>query len=171
MVVLETRAAAEARGVEILAAVRGYGMSSNGDGEMVAPSRDGSREAMRRALEHAGVRPEQIDYVNTHGTSTPVGDVVEVDAMRGLFDNRPVAYSSTKGYTGHAVSAAGVVETVFTAMMLRGSFIAPSIHAEPLDPALCDYPPVLAPTRRELSIAMTNSFGFGGTNVALILGR
>jgi 3-oxoacyl-[acyl-carrier-protein] synthase-1 len=171
MVVLETRAAAEARGAEILAVVRGYGMSSNGDGEMVAPSRDGSREAMRRALEHAGVRPEQIDYVNTHGTSTPLGDVIEVDAMRGLFDNRPVAYSSTKGYTGHAVSAAGVVETVFTAMMLRGSFIAPSIHAEPLDPALCDYPPVLAPTRRELSIAMTNSFGFGGTNVALILGR
>jgi 3-oxoacyl-[acyl-carrier-protein] synthase-1 len=169
MVVLETRAAAEARGAEILAVLRGYGMSSNGDGEMVMPSREGAREAMRRALEHAAVRPEDVDYVNTHGTSTPVGDVVEIDAMRGLFDNRLVAYSSTKGYTGHTVSAAGVIEVVFTAMMLRGGFIAPSIHADPLDPALQDYPPVREPVLRELSVAMTNSFGFGGTNVALIL--
>ena len=171
MVVLETRAAAEARGAEILAVLRGYGMSSNGDGEMVAPSREGSREAMRRALVHAGVRPEQIDYVNTHGTSTPAGDVVEIDAMRGLFDNRPVPYSSTKGITGHTVSAAGAVEAAFTAMMVRGGFIAPSTNAEPLDPALREWPPVLAPTDRTIEIAMSNSFGFGGTNVSLILGK
>jgi len=151
--------------------VRGYGMSSNGDGEMVAPSKEGSREAMRRALVHAGLRPEDIDYVNTHGTSTPAGDIVEVEAMRGLFDNRLVPYSSTKGVTGHTVSAAGVVEAVFTAMMLHGGFIAPSINAEPVDPALHDYPPVLAARREPIRIAMSNSFGFGGTNVSLILSR
>ena len=171
MVVLETRAAAEARGAEILAVLRGYGMSSDGDGEMVQPGKDGPRNAMRRALDHAGVSPDEIDYVNTHGTSTPVGDVMEVEALRGLFDDRPVPYSSTKGYTGHTVSAAGAIEAVFTALMLRGGFIAPSINAEPVDSALTDYPPVVAPTDRSLRLAMSNSFGFGGTNVSLILER
>ena len=171
MVVLETRAAAEARGAEIIAKVRGYGMSSNGDGEMVQPSKEGAREAMRRALAHAEVRPDEIDYVNTHGTSTPAGDVMEVAAVRGLFDDRAVAYSSTKGYTGHTVSGAGAVEAAFTAMMVHRGFIAPCVNAEPLDPALEDYPPVVTPTARTLNLAMSNSFGFGGTNVSLILQR
>ena len=101
------RAGAEARGAAVLGVLLGYGMSSDGTGSMVAPSPEGAELAMRRALDHAGVRPEDVDYVNTHATSTPVGDVSEVRAMRKVLGGRHVAYSSTKGYTGHPVSAAG----------------------------------------------------------------
>ena len=107
--------------------------------------------------------------MNTHGTSTPIGDVSEVQAMRRVFGGRHVAYSSTKGYTGHTVSAAGAIEAIFTLSMLRGGWIAPSINAEPLAPELADYPPVLEPTSRVLRHALSNSFGFGGTNVSLVL--
>jgi 3-oxoacyl-[acyl-carrier-protein] synthase-1 len=171
VLVLETRAAAEARGAAILGVLRGFGMSSDGTGNMVAPSPAGAELAMRRALDHAGVRPEEVDYVNTHGTSTPVGDVSEVRAMRRVFGERPVAYSSTKGYTGHPVSAAGPIEAVFTLAMLRGGWIAPCVNAEPLDPELLDYPPVVRPESRPLRTALSNSFGFGGTNATLVLGR
>lgn len=169
VVVLETRTAAEARGATILGVLRGFGMSSDGTGNMVAPSPEGAELAMRRALDHAEVRPEDIDYVNTHGTSTPVGDVSEVRAMRRVFRGRHVAYSSTKGYTGHPVSAAGPIEAIFTLAMLRGGWIAPCVNAEPLDPELLDYPPVLRPESRPLRTALSNSFGFGGTNATLVL--
>jgi len=171
VLVLETRAGAEARGATILGALRGYGMSSDGTGNMVAPSSEGAELAMRRALAHAGMSPEDIDYVNTHATSTPVGDVSEVRAMRRVFGGRHVAYSSTKGYTGHPVSAAGPIEAIFTLAMLRGGFIAPCVNAEPLDPELLDYPPVVRPESRPLRTALSNSFGFGGTNATLVLGR
>jgi 3-oxoacyl-[acyl-carrier-protein] synthase-1 len=170
LVVLETRESASRRGAPILGVLRGYGMSSDGASEMVAPSSDGAVLAMQRALEHARVGPEEIDYVNTHATSTPLGDVSEVQAMRRILDGRHVPYSSTKGYTGHPVSAAGTIEAIFTLAMLRGGWIAPSVNAQPLDPALTDYPPVLAPTSRELRLALSNSFGFGGTNATLVLG-
>jgi len=124
---------------------------------------------MERALAHAEVGAEAIDYVNTHGTSTPVGDVAEVRAIRTVFGGRHVAYSSTKGYTGHTVSAAGAIEAIFTLSMLRGGWLAPSIHARPLDPELIDYPPVLDPADAPLRHALSNSFGFGGTNVSLVL--
>jgi 3-oxoacyl-[acyl-carrier-protein] synthase-1 len=126
---------------------------------------------MRRALDHAGVSPGNVDYVNTHATSTPVGDLSEVRAMRRVFGERRVAYSSTKGYTGHPVSAAGPIEAIFTLAMLRGGFIAPCANAEPLDPELLDFPPVVRPESRSLRTALSNSFGFGGTNVTLVLGR
>ncbi|HET6584111.1 MAG TPA: beta-ketoacyl-[acyl-carrier-protein] synthase family protein [Nannocystaceae bacterium] len=171
ILVLETRASANARGAEILGSIRGYGMSSDGEGEMVAPARDGAMAAMRRALKHGGVAPEDIDYINTHGTSTPLGDVSEVSSIRQLFDGRAVPYSSTKGYTGHTVSACGAIEAIFTLAMMREGWIAPSIHADPLDPALVDYPPVRTPTRATLELALSNSFGFGGTNVTLVLGH
>jgi 3-oxoacyl-[acyl-carrier-protein] synthase-1 len=171
MVVLETRDAAEARGAPILGVLRGYGMSSDGEGEMVAPSEDGARRAMEAALAHAGIGPGDVGYVNTHGTSTPLGDVGEVKAIRRLLGDRHVPYSSTKGYTGHTVTGAGVIEAIFTAAMLRGGWLAPSIHAEPLDPELRDYPPLLAPARTSARFALSNSFGFGGTNVALVLER
>ena len=112
-----------------------------------------------------------MDYVNTHATSTPLGDVSEVRALRKLLGGRHVAYSSTKGYTGHPVSGAGAIEAIFTLAMLRGGWIAPCVNAEPLDPELLDYPPVLRPESRPLRIALSNSFGFGGTNAALVLGR
>jgi 3-oxoacyl-[acyl-carrier-protein] synthase-1 len=171
ILVLETRAGAQARGATILGALRGYGMSSDGTGNMVAPATEGAELAMRRALKHAGVSPDDVDYVNTHGTSTPVGDVSEVRAMRSVFGERPLAYSSTKGYTGHPVSAAGAIEAVFTLTMLRGGWIAPCVNVETLDPELSDYPPILQPESRNLSLALSNSFGFGGTNASLVLGR
>jgi len=171
VVVLETRAGAEARGAPILGVLRGCGMSSDGTGNMVAPSPEGAEVAMSRALDHAGLSSGDIDYVNTHGTSTPVGDVSEVRAMRKVFGERHVAYSSTKGYTGHPVSAAGPIEAIFTLAMLRGGWIAPCVNAEPLDPELLDYPPVVRPESRPLRTALSNSFGFGGTNATLVLGR
>ena len=171
IVVLEARQHAEARGAAILGVLLGYGMSSDGTGSMVAPSPDGAEIAMRRALDHAGIEGEALDYVNTHATSTPLGDVSEVRALRKLLGGRHVAYSSTKGYTGHPVSGAGAIEAIFTLAMLRGGWIAPCVNAEPLDPELLDYPPVLRPESRPLRIALSNSFGFGGTNAALVLGR
>ena len=169
LVVLETRETANRRGAPILGALRGYGMSSDGTREMVAPSMDGGVLAMQRALEHAGVVPEEIDYVNTHATSTPLGDVSEVRAVRRILADRHLPYSSTKGYTGHPVSAAGTIEAIFTLAMLREGWIAPSVNAEPLDPELEDYRPVLVPTSRKLRLALSNSFGFGGTNATLVL--
>ena len=171
MLVLETAAHAAARGAKALGVLRGYGMSSDGGGEMVSPGEEGALLAMERALRHAGVKADKIDYVNTHGTSTLAGDVAEVRAMRRLFGGRHLAYSSTKGYTGHTISAAGAIEAIFTLMMLRGGWVAPSANAEPLDPALADYPPVLRPLSRPLRLALSNSLGFGGTNAALVLGR
>ena len=91
-----------------------------------------------------------MDYVNTHGTSTPVGDVSEVKAMREVFGGRRVPYSSTKGYTGHPVSAAGAIEAIFTLAMLRGGWIAPCVNVDEVDPELSDYPPVLEPESRPL---------------------
>ena len=169
IVVLETRAAAEARGATILGRVRGWGMSSDGEGDMVAPSSDGARRAIEMALAHAGLTPADVDYINTHGTSTPAGDVAEVRAIRAVFGDQHVAYSSTKGYTGHTVSAAGAIEAIFTLLMLKGGWVAPSVNARPLDPELADYPPVLDPTSMPLRHALSNSFGFGGTNVTLAL--
>ncbi len=169
IVVLETRGAAEARGATILGAIVGYGMSSDGQGDMVVPDQDGAYRALTKAIAHAELDPEDIDYVNTHGTSTPRGDLSEVRAMRRCFDGRPVPYSSTKGYTGHTISAAGAIEAILTMAMVRDGWVAPSVNAEPLDPELTDYPPVLEPTDRELRHAISNSFGFGGTNVALVL--
>jgi 3-oxoacyl-[acyl-carrier-protein] synthase-1 len=144
-------------------------MSSDGSREMVAPAAEGAVLAMQRALEHAGVAPEEIDYINTHATSTPLGDTSEIQAVRKIFDGRHLPYSSTKGYTGHPVSAAGAIEAIFTLAMLREGWIAPSVNAEPLDPEFEDYPPVLVPTSRKLRLALSNSFGFGGTNAALVL--
>jgi 3-oxoacyl-[acyl-carrier-protein] synthase-1 len=138
---------------------------------MVLPSAEGAALAMRRALEHAGARPDEVDYVNTHATSTPAGDVSEVRALQQVFGGRRVPYSSTKGYTGHPVTAAGAIEAIFTLAMLRGGWIAPCVHAEPLDPELAEYPPVVRPESRPLRLALSNSFGFGGTNVTLALGR
>jgi 3-oxoacyl-[acyl-carrier-protein] synthase-1 len=171
MVVLETKAAARARGAEVLGVLAGYGMSSDGTGDMVCPTAEGALAAMERALRHAGVPAGGIDYVHTHGTSTVLGDVSEVRALRRLFGDRRVPYSSTKGYIGHTISAAGAINAIFTLAMLRGGWIAPSINAEPLDPELDDYAPVVRPTARPLRLALSNSFGFGGTNVSLVLAR
>lgn len=167
--VLERREDAEARGASILGVIRGFGMSSDGQGEMVAPAASGALAAMQQAAKLAGVTASDIDYVNTHGTSTPLGDVSEVKAIREFFGGRHVAYSSTKGYTGHTISAAGAIEAIFTLAMLREGWLAPSVNASPLDPELEPYPPVMKPTDAKLRLALSNSFGFGGTNASLVL--
>ncbi|MEN0062545.1 MAG: beta-ketoacyl-[acyl-carrier-protein] synthase family protein [Myxococcota bacterium] len=171
IVVLERRDRAEARNQPILGTLLGWGMSSDGQGEMVAPFAGGAAKAMRAALRHSGLAASEVEYVNTHGTSTPVGDVTEVQALREVFGDHRPAYGSTKGYTGHSISAAGAIEAIATLAMIREGFIAPSVHADPLDPALEDWPPVLEMAQRPLSVALSNSFGFGGTNVTLALGR
>ena len=144
---LESRESAERRGAEILGSLRGFGMSSDGSGEMVAPDSEGAELAIRRALRHSGVPREAIGYINTHGTSTPLGDISEVRAIRRVFDDALVPYGSTKGYTGHTVSAAGALEAAFTLLMLREGWLSPSLNAEPLDPELENYPPVRPPHR------------------------
>ncbi|MCB9685913.1 MAG: beta-ketoacyl-ACP synthase I [Alphaproteobacteria bacterium] len=169
IVVVETRASAEARGAPILARLLGWGASSDGEGQMVSPSSDGAAGAMEAALARAGVRPEEVGYVNTHATGTSAGDVCEVRALRRVFGHPP-PYASTKGLTGHTISGAGAIEAAFTAWMLRDGFLARCSHAEPVDPELTEDPPLTAPVARRVPIAMSNSFGFGGTNVSLVLG-
>ncbi len=166
--ILETRASAEARGAEVLGVLAGFGLSSDGSGDMVAPTWSGGLAAMRAALASANAEPQDVDYINTHGTSTPMGDLGEVRAIRELF-GRHIPYSSIKGYTGHSASGAGAIEAIVTLEMLRHGWMAPSIHARPLDPAIQDYPPVLEPTDLPIRLALSNSFGFGGTNTSLAL--
>ncbi len=170
ILVLERRRDAEARGAVPLAVLRGVGMSSDGQGEMVQPSRDGAARAVAAALAHAGVAAEEVAYVNTHATSTPVGDVEEVRGLESVLGTS-VPYSSTKGATGHGVSAAGALEALFTAAALQRRRAPGAWHADPLDPALEDHPPLRAPTALDGEVALSNSFGFGGTNVCVVLER
>jgi 3-oxoacyl-[acyl-carrier-protein] synthase-1 len=171
MVVLESLERAQARGAKIYAEVTGFAATSDGD-DMVAPSGEGGERAMRGALR---TLPEgrRVSYINAHGTSTPVGDVGEVEAVRRVFgegDAPPI--SSTKSMTGHAQGAAGAIEAIFCLLMLEHDFIAPSINVETLDPAL--KPEEIATKTVEkagLDTVMTNSFGFGGTNGSMLLSR
>lgn len=169
VLVLERRDRAEARGARIIGVLRGWGLSSDGNGEMVQPSADGAFRAMSQALATAGLSESDIAYVNTHATSTPAGDVEEVRALRRRFP-AGVRYSSTKGFTGHMVSAAGSVEAIVTVRLL-GEGVAPGcLNAHPLDPDLADSPPLLETVPIDGAVAMSNSFGFGGTNACLVLG-
>ena len=171
MIVLEELEHAKARGAKIYAEVTGYGATSDGH-DMVAPSGEGGERAMRLALE---TLPEgrSISYINAHGTSTPVGDVGEIKAVRRVFgDGNTPPVSSTKSMTGHSQGATGASEVVYCLLMLQGDFIAPSINVETLDPAL--KPAEIATSfveNAELDSVMTNSFGFGGTNGSMILSK
>ena len=171
MVVLESLEHAQARGAKIYAEVTGFAATSDG-ADMVAPSGEGGERAMRGALK---TLPEgrSVDYINAHGTSTPVGDVGEVEAVRRVFgDGSTPPISSTKSMTGHSQGATGAQEAVYCLAMLDGDFIAPSINVETLDPAL--KPEEIATELREnagLDTVMTNSFGFGGTNGSMLLSR
>jgi 3-oxoacyl-[acyl-carrier-protein] synthase-1 len=171
MVVLEELERARARGAKIYAEVTGYAATSDGH-DMVAPSGEGGERAMRLAL---GTLPRdrQISYINAHGTSTPVGDVGEVEAVRRVFgEGRTPPISSTKSMTGHSQGATGAQEAIYCLLMLRDDFIAPSINVENLDPAL--EPGEIATERVDdagLDTVMTNSFGFGGTNGSMLLSK
>lgn len=168
--VLERLSDAQARGATVHGLLLGFGVSSDGAGDMVAPDPSGAERAIRQALEHAGLGPGAVDYVNTHATSTPAGDVSEVTALRRVFGERRVPYSSTKALTGHTISGAGALEAVFTTAMVRDGWIAPAANSTPLDPALADWPPTSGGDA-ELRVALSNAFGFGGTNAVLVIGR
>jgi 3-oxoacyl-[acyl-carrier-protein] synthase-1 len=166
VVVLEELDHARARGAKIYAEVVGYGATSDGV-DMVAPSGEGAVRCMRQAL--AGLGNTKIDYINAHGTSTPVGDIIELNAMREVFGADVPRVSSTKSLTGHAQGAAGVHEAIYSLLMLEHDFLSASANIEELDPDAEGVPLVRA---REddagLGCVMSNSFGFGGTNATLV---
>ncbi|MBH2009373.1 beta-ketoacyl-ACP synthase I [Thermomonas fusca] len=167
MLVLEDWDHAVARGARIHAELVGYGVTSDG-ADMVAPSGEGAVRCMRMALEGVN-RP--VDYLNTHGTSTPLGDIVELNAVREVFGDAVPPISSTKALSGHSLGAASVHEAIYSLLMLRDGFIAGSANIDDLDPGAESFPIVRESRDAKLDVVMSNSFGFGGTNAALVFAR
>ena len=168
IVVLEEYERAKARGATIYAEVTGYGANADGY-DMVAPSGEGAQRCMKIALEQAG--NPKIDYLNPHGTSTPVGDAKEMEAVRAVFGDQMPMISSTKSLTGHSLGAAGAQEAIYCLLMMQNGFAAESAHIENLDPAFEGMPILRERHDGELTHVMSNSFGFGGTNGTLILSK
>ncbi len=168
MVAVEALEHAQARGAPILAEIAGFGSTSDGY-DMVAPSGEGAARCMEQALE--GVE-SPVDYVNTHGTSTPAGDITEIEAMRRIFGDALPPMASTKSLTGHSLGATGVQEVIYSLLMMESSFIAPSINIEEIDPDAANAP-IVTEAREGVTLGtvLTNSFGFGGTNATLALRR
>ena len=173
ILVLEEYEHAVARGAKIYAEVAGFGMTADAY-HITAPAPEGvgGKRAMKIALEKAGLKPEDVDYVNAHGTSTGLGDLGELMAVKELFGNGNTCMSSTKSMTGHLLGAAGAIEAVFSALTIRDNIVPPTINLEnPID-EVGDFN--LVPNiaqKREINVALSNSFGFGGTNASLILKR
>lgn len=167
MLVLEEMEHAKARGAKIYAELVGYGATSDGF-DMVAPSGEGACRCMKQAVELSG---RKIDYINTHGTSTHIGDIREIEAMKNYFGSDMPKFSSTKSMTGHSLGAAGVQEAIYSIIMLNGGFIAPTINVENLDAEFAGTPAVTAYEEAKLDAVMSNSFGFGGTNASLVFVR
>jgi len=165
IVVLEELEHAKARGAKIYAEIVGYGATSDGD-DMVAPSGEGAERCMVMATATVDSR---IDYINTHGTSTPAGDITEVEAMRRVFGDDMPYYGSSKSMCGHSLGATGAQEAIHCLLMLENSFIAPSINVVNADPGIEGTPPVTSCMENVgLTTVMSNSFGFGGTNATLV---
>ena len=167
MIILEDEEHAKKRGASILAKLSGYFANSDGY-DMVAPSGEGASRCMQGAIDNSKIK---IDYINTHGTSTPVGDVAEINAIKTLFNSKTPMISSTKSMTGHSLGATGAHEAIYSIMMINENFIAPSINIE----SLCDDAEGLdiVTKTRHISInnVLSNSFGFGGTNASLVISR
>lgn len=171
ILVLEEYEHAIARGAKIYAEVAGYGMS--GDAYHItapAPNGTGGMRAMQAALNDAKLSPENVDYINAHGTSTGLGDVGELAAVQTLFADNPVSMSSTKSMTGHLLGAAGAIEAIFCALSIRDSIVPPTINLDDPEEAIgnTDLVPHTA-KKRKVDVALSNSFGFGGTNASLVL--
>ena len=168
MLVLEELEHARARGAKIYAEVVGYGATSDGE-NMVAPSGEGAVRCMQQAI---ATVDSPIDYINTHGTSTPVGDIAELDAMRELFGSAVPSFSSSKSLCGHSLGAAGVQEAIHCLLMMENNFMAGSINITELDPK-AEGLPVLRETvaAPDLNTIMSNNFGFGGTNACIVFQR
>ena len=167
MIILEDEEHAKKRGANILAKLSGYFANSDGY-DMVAPSGEGASRCMQGAIDNSKIK---IDYINTHGTSTPVGDVAEINAIKTIFNSETPMISSTKSMTGHSLGATGAHEAIYSIMMINENFIAPSINIE----SLCDDAEGLdiVTETRNISInnVLSNSFGFGGTNASLVISR
>ena len=167
MIILEDEEHAKKRGANILAKLSGYFANSDGY-DMVAPSGEGASRCMQGAIENSKIK---IDYINTHGTSTPVGDVAEINAIKTLFTSEQPMISSTKSMTGHSLGATGAHEAIYSIMMINENFIAPSINIE----SLCDDAEgldIVTETRNvSINNVLSNSFGFGGTNASLVISR
>ena len=170
VVILEELEHAQRRGARIYAELLGFAMNSDGY-DMTIPSGEGSRRCMQLALEDAGIGPEQVDYVNAHASSTPVGDVVEAQAIATVFGKGPLV-SSTKSMTGHELGAAGSNELIYCLLMMQHHFAAPNINLEAIDPQ-CGGINLVANQAREarIEVAASNSFGFGGVNTCIVVRR
>jgi 3-oxoacyl-[acyl-carrier-protein] synthase I len=168
VLVLEELDHAKARGARIYAEVAGYGATSDGY-DMVAPSGEGAMRCMRMALREVKA---PVDYINPHATSTPIGDLKEIEAIREVFGDRCPPIAATKSLTGHSLGAAGAQEAIYSILMMNNGFICESANIETLDPAFADMPIMRA--RRDdvkLGCVLSNSFGFGGTNASVVLKR
>jgi 3-oxoacyl-[acyl-carrier-protein] synthase-1 len=165
MVVVEELEHALARGAHIYAEVVGYGATSDGY-DMVAPSGEGAVRCMQMAMQNV---EGKVDYLNTHGTSTPVGDVKELGAIQEVFGDNSPAISATKAMTGHALGAAGVHEAIYTMLMMEHNFVCPSVNISNLDEKAQGLDIVTETREAEINVAMSNSFGFGGTNATLVM--
>ncbi|MGB1262887.1 MAG: beta-ketoacyl-ACP synthase I [Cognaticolwellia sp.] len=165
MVVVEELEHALARGAHIYAEIVGYGATSDGY-DMVAPSGEGAIRCMEQAMHGVDAK---VDYLNTHGTSTPVGDVKELGAIQAVFGEDSPAISATKAMTGHALGAAGVHEAIYSLLMMENNFVAPSININTLDEKAEGLDIVTEKRDMELNLVMSNSFGFGGTNATLVM--
>jgi len=171
VVVLEELGRAKARGAKIYAEVVGYGATSDGF-DMVAPSGEGAVRCMQMALGgFDGKGVGKVDYINPHGTGTPIGDVKEIEAIRTVFGKDAPLISSTKSLSGHSLGAIGVQEAIFCILMMHNGFVAESANIEELDPAFEDMPIVRKRKDVALNCVLSNSFGFGGTNATLVLRR
>ena len=168
MMVLEDLDRAKARGATIHGEILGYGANSDGF-DMVAPSGEGAARCMKLAMRGAGNR--RIDYLNTHGTGTPVGDSKEMGAVREVFGDDVPVISSTKSLTGHSLGAAGVQEAIYSVLMMRDGFVSASANIDNLDPEFEGLPIARTRMERSLDTVMSNSFGFGGTNGCLVIGK
>lgn len=167
ILVLEAEEIAGARGARIRAELAGYGASSDGS-DMVSPQAEGIARAMRMALRESG---GSIDYINTHGTSTVAGDLMELDAIRDVFGEKLPFISSTKGMTGHAIGASGAHEAIYCLLMMERGFLAACANLEDPDPAIRGLPIVTRTREAKVDAVMSNSLGFGGTNASLVFRR
>ena len=163
--ILEEKEHAIKRGARIYAALTGYGATSDGE-DMVSPSGEGGKRCMEIALEMT--KDNKVDYINAHGTSTPAGDITELNAIYSVFGEDLPMISSTKSLSGHSLGAAGVHESIFSLIMMKEGFVVGSANIENLDEGAADFPIVRENTKKEVNKILSNSFGFGGTNATLI---
>lgn len=169
IIVVEELQRAMSRGAPIYGEIVGYATNCDGGYSMVAPSTEGQVACMKTALTESGLQPDNIDYINTHGTSTEVGDPSEIAAVKQVFGNHSPMLSSTKSQIGHTIGGAGAIELLAATLMMKNSFVAPSINIDNLDPE-CEYDNIITATKEvEFDTFLTNNFAFGGSNAAMIV--